>query len=141
MKGRNFTPELVVDRLEEAAHTLRRLPPVKVQGYVSSWPAVVRDSHEAYGYNEAQVKLGPPSSVKIDEMDEALHWMLCLNKEEAKLVWLRANRVRWKVICIHFGLKKTKAHGLWLMCVYKIVASLSNNQGKLMKTNQKQAAK
>ena len=43
----DWTPALVEQRLVEAADTLRRLPPVKVQGHASSWPPMVRDFWEA----------------------------------------------------------------------------------------------
>ena len=38
-----WTPEMVDERLEEAANVLRRMPPVKVQGYFNLWPRVVHE--------------------------------------------------------------------------------------------------
>jgi hypothetical protein len=72
-----LTMTATADRLEEAAHTLR-LPKVTVQGFKSNWPPTVNEFHEAYGYNEAEVRLGPPSARHISEMDEALQWMMLL---------------------------------------------------------------
>lgn len=69
----------IADRLEEAAHTLRRLPKVMVQGFKSNWPQTVNEFHETYGYNDAEVRLGPPSARHITEMDEALSWLLLLD--------------------------------------------------------------
>jgi Domain of unknown function (DUF6362) len=52
-----------------------------VQGYRSNWPSTVNEFHEAYGCNEATVRLGPPSARHISEMDEALRWMMLLTFE------------------------------------------------------------
>jgi hypothetical protein len=74
-----LTMSAIADRLEEAAHTLRRLPKVTVQGFKSNWPPTANEFHEAYGYNDAEVRLGPPSALHITEMDEALSWLLLLD--------------------------------------------------------------
>nr|WP_263378455.1 DUF6362 family protein [Granulicella paludicola] len=68
----------IADRLEEAAYTLRRLPKVTVQGFKSNWPATINEFHESYGYNDATVRMGPPSARHITEMDEALLWLTIL---------------------------------------------------------------
>ena len=36
----NWTVEAVERRLEDAAHVMRRLPPVRVPGYFNTWPAM-----------------------------------------------------------------------------------------------------
>ena len=88
-----WTPSAVADRLEEAAKTLRRLPPVKVRGYISSWPPIIRDFWEAYGWSEVQVRPGPPAPDAIDQMDESLAWLHVLEADEVRLIWLRAEGV------------------------------------------------
>jgi hypothetical protein len=40
----------IADRFEEAAQTLRRLPPVKIQGYGNNWPDVVLTTMELRYY-------------------------------------------------------------------------------------------
>lgn len=117
----------IADRLEQAAYTLRRLPRVTVDGYKSNWPSTVNEFHEAYGYNEATMRLGPPSARHITEMDEALRWMLLLNDDPEytrKLVWLRANRVRWKRITQRFGHSRTKLYLDWRNALYAILCGL-----------------
>lgn len=99
-----WTPKLVEERLAEAADTLRRLPAVKVQGYICSWPTVVRTMHEAYGWHAARVCLGPPSPGAIDRMDETITWLAWLEPDDAKIVWLRASGVRWKLITWGLGI-------------------------------------
>jgi hypothetical protein len=54
------------------------------------------DFWEAFGWNAVEVRPGPPSSDAIDRMDAVLRWLLCLEPDEVRLVWLRAEGVRWK---------------------------------------------
>jgi Domain of unknown function (DUF6362) len=125
--SQNITLVAIADRLEEAAHTLRRLPKVTVQGFKSNWPPTVNEFHEAYGYNEAEVRLGPPSARHISEMDEALQWMLLLTVDPEytrKLVWLRANGVRWKAIQRRFPHSRTKLYTDWRNSIYTMLLGL-----------------
>jgi hypothetical protein len=115
----------VADRLEQAAHTLRRLPPVKVQGFKSNWPEVLRDVHEAYGWDGARVRLGPPTARQITEMDEALRWLMWLERYEVRLVWLRASCVRWKVIERRLGFSRAKLCADWKQSIIKITLFLN----------------
>ena len=45
-KNLNDGESYVEDRIQSAARTLRRLPDVKVQGYFSTWPAIIREPME-----------------------------------------------------------------------------------------------
>lgn len=73
-----ITITLIADWLEEAACTLRRLPKLTVQGFKSNRPPTFNKFREAYGYNEAEVRLGSPTARHISEMDEAPQWMMFL---------------------------------------------------------------
>ena len=125
MAEREWTATMVGGRLAEAADTLRRLPSAKVQGYVSAWPQVVRDFWEGFGWNEVEVRLGPPSPGAIDRMDETLCWLRWLERDEIRLVWLRAEGVRWKLICMRFGVGRTTAWYRWQGALSKIAARLN----------------
>ncbi len=57
----------VEERLREAARTLRRLPDKKVQGYISAWPAIVRDEMEILQMEVQPMRIRP-SSQDISEM-------------------------------------------------------------------------
>lgn len=46
MADRIWTADDVADHFEEAFRTLRKLPPVKAQGYFNTWPDIVRTSRE-----------------------------------------------------------------------------------------------
>lgn len=120
-----WTPKVVAERVEEAADTLRRLPAVKVQGYFSTWPEVVRDFWDAYGWHDAEVRPGPPLPRAIDRMDETLCWLRWLDPDETRLVWLRAEGVRWKLICARFGVGRTTAWHRWESALAKIAIRLN----------------
>ena len=47
--------------LDESVSTSRRLPPVRVQGYFSVWPAIVRKEWEALSRDEPVYHRFPPS--------------------------------------------------------------------------------
>ena len=120
-----WTPTTVADRLEEAAQTLRRLPPVKVRGYISAWPPTIRDFWEAFGWNAVEVRFGPPAPDAIDRMDESLSWLHWLEPNEVRLVWLRAEGVRWKSIAYRFGMDRSTAWRHWSCALIKIAAQLN----------------
>ena len=82
--------EIVAARLREAWDTLRRVP---VQGGPRlrlSWPDVVLDAAEAYGYARPSVRLSPASPKAIDRMYEVFGWFRVLAGAPhlAKAVWL-----------------------------------------------------
>ena len=83
--------------LEEAAETLRRLPPGLRRPRLTSWPAVIRDSAGLLGPSaEGRTRPAAPTPGAIDRMDEALSWLLACDGEAQRLVWARACRVPWR---------------------------------------------
>ena len=61
-----LTPREVQDRLEEAAYTLRNLPEKdRPRGYGNSWPPVVHDAKQAYGYTPERPMRVIPSAAAI----------------------------------------------------------------------------
>jgi hypothetical protein len=106
----DWTPALVEARLIEAADTMKRLPPVKVQGYFNTWPVVRPEFTDLVGREAEQLRLGPPSAAAISRMDEALEWLHWLAPEDAKLVWMRAEEKPWKTVCRCFGIGRSTAN-------------------------------
>ncbi len=125
MAETQWTPEMVAARLVEASDTLRRLPPVKVRGYFSAWPPVIRDFWEAFGWSEVVVRPGPASPAAIDRMEVTMQWLRWLDKDDSRLVWLRAEGVRWKAICARFGIGRTTAWYRWSSALATITARLN----------------
>ena len=97
-----LSPVEVEDRLEDAARTLRRLPAVRVPGYISAWPPIVRSAAEAYGWENATA----PRTLK--------------NPNDMRIVWLRAEGVRWKPICWQIGISRTTAWQRWAAAMITI---------------------
>ncbi|MDX2073805.1 MAG: DUF6362 family protein [Alphaproteobacteria bacterium] len=122
-----WTVTEIADRFEEAARTLRRLPPVKVRGYFNTWPPVIRTAQELLDAEPVPLQLGPPTAGAIARMEETLEWIFLLDDEdERRLVWLRAEGVRWRKICARIGCKRTKAWQLWSMALLKIATRLNH---------------
>ncbi len=114
----------VEERLRSAARTLRRLPNVKVQGYFSTWPTIIREPLEILQMEPEPLRI-KPSMADITEMEEVLFvWLKWLEPEERRLVWLRAERVRWKLICGRFGVGRTKAWEMYRRALACIAAKL-----------------
>lgn len=101
-------------RLAEATETMRLLPQVGPKGHRALWPFVIHDPQDAYGWDHAEAKPGPPSSLAITRMDECLEWLRQLSGTKARIVWWRAENVPWKVVCKRIGKKRN-----WANTVYK----------------------
>ncbi len=129
-RSKRITVVDVADRLEQAAHTLKRLPKVAVQGFFGTWPAIVRESMEAYGWEDAHIHPGPPSPRHITEMDEALRWLMWLESDDVKLVWLRACGIRWKAIGRLTGWSVSKLQHDWRVALVKITHRLAHPEEK-----------
>ena len=105
----DWTPSLVEDRLEEAADVLKRLPEQKVQGYFNVWPEMVQSFADLVGQTPEPMRRPPPSAASISRMDETMVWMNYLAVEDARLLWMRAERKHWKEICWGFGVSRSTA--------------------------------
>jgi hypothetical protein len=117
MNQEGWHNEAVAARLAEAADTLARLPDKRVHGLYDLWPKLIgaagRQAHPAAASPEA-----------IDRMDEALAWLMWLEPEERRLVWLRAEGLPWKWITRRMGVGRTTAWQRWSTALLKIVVRL-----------------
>ena len=108
----DWTTVKVEDRLEEAARVFRLLPAVKPIGYFNAWPEYIHSFADQVG--QAPEALRPrPGPRQISEAEEALIWLRWLEKDDARILWLRANHREWKEICWEVGLSRPAAtrHG------------------------------
>ena len=119
-----WTVDLVADRFWEAARTAHRLPPGRVQGYFNCWPAIQRMPWENLGAEPPIVRF-PPEPAAIDRMLETMQWVLWLEVEQRHLVWMRAERYRWKEICCRFGCDRTTAWRRWQAALTIVVSQLN----------------
>jgi len=114
----------VEGRMRSAVLTLKRMPAVKVQGYISLWPNVIREPLEILQMEPTLMRIRP-STKDISELEEILfHWLPALEVDERKLLWLRAYRTPWKAICWQFGCGRTKAWEMYKQALGKIAMRL-----------------
>jgi hypothetical protein len=89
--------------LAEAVDTLRRLPAAYVAPRLTRWPALVRASREAYGYEAARPRRGPAAPEAITRLDVVLMALRRVPVEEQRLLWSRANGFSWRRIAALAG--------------------------------------
>ncbi len=92
-----WTAAMVQAYFEEAAEVMKALPPVRVQGYFSTWPTPVHDFWDAYGWHEAECRWRPTPR-QITRMEHVCEWLRFVPVREGKIIWRRASGVPWKVI-------------------------------------------
>ena len=124
MAERNWTADDVADHLEEAFRTLRKLPPVKVQGYFGTWPQILRSAREIAAMEPEPMRVWP-SAAAITRLEQTFDWVLWIEESERKLVWSRAARVPWKVIAGEMGCDRTTAWRRWQLALTTIAARLN----------------
>jgi hypothetical protein len=113
MSDQTWTPRLVEERLLEAVVVLRCMPGARVQGYFSTWPSVLSEFSDIVGQEPIRLRRPPPSAAEISHMEATLAWIGWLDPALGKLVWARAERSPWKVICWRFGISRATANRRW----------------------------
>ena len=119
-----WTETDVANQFEEAVSTLKKLPPVRVQGYFSLWPEGVYSLQDLLGQEIQPIRL-TATPVAITRLEQTLGWMPWLTVEERKLLWWRAAGVRWKVICFKLGCGRTTVWRNWVMALSKVANRLN----------------
>ena len=119
--------DTVAARLEEAANTGRRLPPVRVQGYYTVWPVFVRQEWETLAADEKVYRPFPPSPKDIDRMLEVMRWVQWLEVEQRHLVWMRAKRYGWREIGIRFACCTKTAQRHWQKAMQTLADHLNGH--------------
>lgn len=102
----------VQDRLESAADVMQQLPSIKPQGYFNAWPDYMHTFADQVGQTP-EMKRPRPSPRDITECEEAMLWLRWLEPDDARIVWLRANRQPWKKIGWEIGLSRPAANRHW----------------------------
>ena len=125
MTDQKWTKEQVAERFEAAVRTLRRLPPVRVRGYISSWPEIIYTKREIAMMNQKPEKW-PPTPQDISEMEETCKWINLLTEiDDRKVIWLRASRLPWKEICVKLGVARSTANWRWQKAILTITHKLN----------------
>ena len=118
MAEQRWTATSVADRVAEATDTLARLPDERVRALYDLWPKLIG----APGRHARPAAAAPEA---IDNMDEALGWLMWLEPEERQLVWLRAEGLPWKWITRRLGIGRTTAWQRWSTALLKIAVRLN----------------
>jgi hypothetical protein len=108
----DWTTARVQDRLELAADVFRSLPGVRPQGYFSAWPEYLHSFADKVG-QAPRMRRPLPSPRMISEAEAAMLWLRWLEKDDARIVWLRANGTPWKKIGWEVGLSRPAANRHW----------------------------
>ena len=125
----DWTPEMVEERLIEAASVLRRLLAPRKQGYFSTWPAMFVEFGDLVGQTPEPMRPPPPSAAAISRMEATLGGAAWLEPVDAKIVLMRASGTRWKEICWEVGLARAAAHEHWLYALCVIAWRLNGGGG------------
>jgi hypothetical protein len=104
-----WTRDMVEDRIVEAAKVLRQLPGPRAQGYFSTWPDILLSAREIARQAPKPMKV-LPSPQAISRMEEVITWNRHLERDDANLLWARAEGLPWKEICYRFGISRPTAH-------------------------------
>ena len=124
MADREWTADCVADHFEEAFRTLRKLPPVKAQGYFNTWPDIVRTSREIAAMEPQPMRVWP-SAAAISRLEQTFDWVLWLGESERRLIWWRAARRPWKQITHDLGVDRSTAWRQHKLALTKIAARLN----------------
>ena len=122
-----WTTAQVQDRLELAAGVMRQMPGVMPQGFFNAWPEYFHSFADKVG-QEPQMRRPRPSPRQITQAEEAMLWLRWLEKDDARLVWLRANGTPWKPICWELGISRATANRRWQYGIAVIVWRLNGRR-------------
>ena len=124
MENKKLDEQEIIRLFKEAARTLRRLPPVKMQGYFSAWPEIVYTEREIARMDK-KTKTWAATPEAISRMERVVSWLNLLETtQERKIVWMRANSIPWVVICKNFGICRSNANKKYKNSLCKIVQKL-----------------
>ncbi|WP_412057315.1 DUF6362 family protein [Bartonella sp. DGB2] len=123
----DWNEKLVAGRFEEAMLTLKRLPPVRARGYLEAWPQIVR-SREEIADSELEPLRLQATPQAISRMEETSRWVSWLSEAERHLIWQRAARRPWKLICGEMGCDRSTAWRKSQLALAKIVARLESEK-------------
>ena len=123
----DWTLTMVEDRLESAADVFRSLPEVKPQGYFNAWPEYFHSFADQVG-QEPRTRRPKPGPRDITLAEDALLWLRWLEKDDARLVWLRANRTPGMAIRWELAVSRATANRRWQYGIAVIVWRLNGRQ-------------
>jgi hypothetical protein len=119
-----WTEEMVIKAFEDAMRTLKKLPTAKLRDYFTSWPQVIYKEIEILRMDQ-KPKKWPATPEAIARMEKTCSWIHFLESvEERKIVWLRAKKTPWQLICGEFGISRATANRKWKNSIRIITQNL-----------------
>jgi hypothetical protein len=125
MANATWTPSMIEERFIEAADVMKRLPDVRVPGYYSLWPKALHEFADLVGQEPPRLRRPRPTPAAISRMEETLGWLQWLDPIDARIIWMRANGERWKLVCGKVGLARSAANEHWLYALCAIAWRLN----------------
>jgi hypothetical protein len=119
------TAAAVEIRILEAVDTLKRLPVPDIRRSVTRWPDILRDSHEAYGYDTVRLCLAPAAPDAITRLDETLQWLRWLPRTAQRILWSRANGFSWRRIATFVGKSPNTCRARYLAGLHHIASRVN----------------
>ena len=98
--------EKIKDDLETAAYIDRLLPPVRAPRYRCCMPDIIYTAQEMIFMDKKPLKIRPNQEQIALWERVVLDWLPILAVDERRLVWKRANRIPWKLLCRQFGVSR-----------------------------------
>lgn len=118
--NKRFDEQQIIAIFKEAVRTLKKLPPVRVQGYFNSWPEIIYTEREIMRMDH-KPKVWRATPEAISRMEKAIEWLSLLETPaERKIVWMRANNIPWNEICKTFGICRSAANKRWKKAIVTI---------------------
>jgi hypothetical protein len=88
------------------------------------WPAIVEDPRHAYGYSPPKPMRVMPNAAAITRIEECFDWLMLLGPKDARIVWLRADGMRWRQVCIRAGVVRSTASWRWAAALLSFAKKL-----------------
>ena len=107
---KTLTFEKIKRDLEVAAYVERLMPPVRPPRYRCCMPDIIYTQQEV-AFMDRKLVRPRPTQAEVSIWEKVvINWLPLLTVFERNLVWKRANRLPWKLLCRELG--RTRVH-LW----------------------------
>lgn len=120
-----WTYKDVAYAFERAIRTLKLLPGEKVRGYRTLWPDINYTEAEILQQTASRHLKLRPKAEDVTNLEKVLEWITWVDVDDRKIIWARANRLPWKVVCRQIGFERTRAWELWRTSLNKIANKLN----------------
>jgi hypothetical protein len=121
-----INPKTIMADLEDAADTMRRLPHVRGPRLAQCWLDYIY-SKDDLAEQQPKHRMLPPTPEALTKMDTCLDWLRWLEPDVAKMLWMRAERTPWQIICQVYGAPKSTVLRHWRGALHTIQEKLLQN--------------